>query len=671
MAWQIIMRSDRSIKHSWIRNFILLFCFLLVASPLFAQQTIDEQRKLYLQAKKAHAAGQLTKFKKISAALVEYPLYPYLIHDYIKPRLSSIDEEQIKNFLANYDDLPVANDLRKRWLKLLARRGRWQIYLDNYTTQKDTVLRCHQLLARIKTGNTSYLLEDTRSLWLAGQSQPEECDPAFKLLYESEYMTSDLVWERVRLAMQNKETQLAKYLSRLLDKADQQWVNRWISTYRNPTKGTNNPKYEDIPIAIEILTHGMKRLATNNVSTAIKRWDTLKSAYTFSKEQVNEIERTLAIRAVIRKHPDSKDLLEALDHDNTDEDIFHWRLRDALENMDWVSLVKWTEGAPTEGNIKFRWLYWRARALENTGKYLEAENIYKLLATERDYYGFLAADRITANYNMGHSSLPEDLETWHAVSDIAGVKRARELFFTGNTYQARREWNYVLNDMTLYELQVAAMIASNWGWHDRTILTLGRAKSYDDLILRFPIIFEDQMQKYTSMRNLDLGWVYALTRAESAFMKDARSPSGALGLMQVMPATGRETAKKINFRTFKNSYLLEPDKNITIGTAYLKQMLDRFNNLVIATAAYNAGPNAVANWLPKDECLEPDIWVEKIPYTETRKYVARIMFYATVYDWRLTNEVTRINQRMSLITPKQKKRVADISCPVSTNISGL
>jgi soluble lytic murein transglycosylase len=165
--------------------------------------------------------------------------------------------------------------------------------------------------------------------------------------------------------------------------------------------------------------------------------------------------------------------------------------------------------------------------------------------------------------------------------------------------------------------------------------------------------------------------VYALTRAESAFMADARSPAGALGLMQVMPATGKETANSINFRTYSNDYLLEPEKNITIGTAYLKQVFDRFNNVVLATAAYNAGPNAVAKWLPEDECIEPDIWVERIPYTETRKYVARIIFYAAVYDWRLNNEMTRINRRMSIISPRKVRLVADLSCPVSDQVSGL
>jgi soluble lytic murein transglycosylase len=648
-------------------------CLLLCISiqVTCAQQNIEEQRKLYLQAKKSLSAGQLTTYKKITSTLTDYPLYPYLIYDYIQPRLSSIDDKDIINFLDQYEDLPVTNDLRKRWLKVLARRGRWQTYLDNYTNQSDTVLKCQQLQARINTNNTSYLMEDIRSIWLAGESLPEECDPAFALLYKSELMNSELVWERIRLAMQNAKLPLAKYLSNRLEPADQKLVDKWLDVYRNPSNGTKNPKLEDTPLARDILTQGMNRLAAANINTAITRWEALKPDYSFSDDQIQKINRSLAIRAVIKKHKKSKELLNTIDNDNVDEDIFHWRLRHALENNDWQTLIKWTEGIPPEESIKLRWQYWRARALEITGDQPAANKLYEQLVNERDYYGFMAADRIKSAYNLGHKSLPEDLESWNAVSNMPGVKRAHELYIMGNRYHARREWNFIVNRLTTYELQIAATIASNWGWHDRTILTLGKAQSYDDLILRFPVIFEDTMKKYSEMRNLDLGWIYALTRAESAFMTDARSPSGALGLMQIMPATGKEIAKAINFKTYDKSYLLEPVKNITLGTAYLKQVFDRYNSVILATASYNAGPNAVSRWLPDDECMDADIWIERIPYVETRKYVARILFYATLYDWRIKNEVTRISKRMSIVSPKKTNRVASLSCSASANISGL
>ncbi|MEX2353768.1 MAG: transglycosylase SLT domain-containing protein, partial [Gammaproteobacteria bacterium] len=374
--------------------------------------------------------------------------------------------------------------------------------------------------------------------------------------------------------------------------------------------------------------------------------------------------------AVLRNHPRSREILDNFDNQEVDESLFHWRLRNALETQDWSTLVKWTEGEPKDEAIRLRWHYWRARALEKTGNTGAAMEIYRGIAAERDYYGFLAADRLSVPYTLAHQVLADDPETLASVSRLGGIKRAHELYLIGHRYPARREWNYLLNQLNPHEMQVAAAMAAEWGWHDRAILTLGRAQAYDDLVLRFPVVYEQELARYTALHKLDLAWVYALTRAESAFMTDARSPAGALGLMQVMPATGRETARSIGLQGFSNSHLYEADKNITIGTAYLKKVYDRFENRILATAAYNAGPNAVARWLNRDSCAEPDIWVEKIPFSETRKYVARIMFYSTVYDWRLNNEIIRVSERMEPVISTPQNIAANLTCSVS-NISRL
>ncbi len=665
------MRPEQGKYHAVISSLLLAVSVLLYCQPGWTDTTesLEQQRKLYLNAKKSLRDGKLSEYRKTTAALKDYPLYPYLIYDYLRPRLTSSKDGDIKSFLQQYPDSLLADDLRQAWLKLLAQRHRWQDFLQIYIAQKDVSLQCYQLQARINTSQDSdSLLEDTRLLWLAGKSQPDACTPAFDQLVKSPLMTSDLIWDRIRLSMQEGETGLASYLGKKLDRQDQQWVTRWVATYQNPAKTTSKPGYPDIAIAREILTHGVKRLASTDIKTAISRWEALKPVYSFEKQQITDVERTLGIRAVIKKHPQARQYLAAIDNADVNEELFHWRLRNALDDLDWSLLAKWTEGTPTEENVRLRWLYWRARALEQTGKADEARQIYLKVAAERDYYGFLAADRISAPYNIDYQPLPDDPESWQAIRELAGVKRARELFLTGGGYPSRREWNYTLKDMSVYHKEIAAALAAEWGWHDRAILTLGQAQSYGNLVVRFPIAFEDKMTRYARLRELDLGWVFALTRAESAFMVDAKSPSGALGLMQVMPATGAETAKSIGLANFKPNLLLDPEKNITIGTAYLKRVHDRFGNKVLATAAYNAGPNAVARWLAQSDCTDSDVWVEKIPYTETRKYVSRIMFFATVYDWRLNNTITRVSERMEPIIPTRKKQLASLTCS-TTNLS--
>ncbi len=269
---------------------------------------------------------------------------------------------------------------------------------------------------------------------------------------------------------------------------------------------------------------------------------------------------------------------------------------------------------------------------------------------------------------MNHYPLPENLKDKQVVAEMPGIRRAHEFYQMRKYYPARREWHHALNSMTRVQMQMAATIAKEWGWYDRAIFALGKAKIYDDLVLRFPLLHKDLLSRYAGKRSLDLGWVYGLVRAESAFVEDARSPVGALGLMQVMPATGSETARAIGLKNFRPDRLLEAEVNVPIGSAYLKQMLSRFNgNPLLATAAYNAGPHRIRQWLPKSGCMSPDVWVEKIPFRETRKYVKRVLSYASIYDWRLEAKPVALNARMLAVLPdKQTQAVASLGCSIPT-----
>ena len=626
--------------------------------------TIDEQRKMFVEADRSLRSGNLTRFKQLTAQLRDYPLYPYLLYNYLRARLWKLNGDEIEGFLRHYDNLPMANDLRRSWLKVLARRGHWKTFLENYTPQQDITLRCYQLLARIRTGNDAYLLEDTRTVWLYGHSQPEQCDPAFERLYNSKLMSDALVWQRIGLAMDEGETGLASYLGNRLPAEQRMWVTRWIGAHNNPAHATYHPKFEDTELARRILLHGLNRLARIDAGKAIARWSDIKDDYEFSADQISEMKYTLAVRATQQNHPMAKTLLDDIDDSRVDEDVFGWRLRAALDDYDWQRILDWTSGIPPQDELtRGQWIYWRGRALEETGKPDAAKAMYRKITDLRDYYGFMAADRLGISYSMNHHPLPEDMEAWQKISESPGMVRARELFSLGMIYSARREWQYALDNMTTYQMQIAAMIASNWGWYDRVIMTMGKAKAFDDLVLRFPTPYQKDLDSYAQKRGLDLSWVFALVRAESAFMEDARSPSGALGLMQVMPATGHETARNIGWRNLRTTDLLKADANIPIGTAYLKQMVDRFNgNITLATAAYNAGPGSVSSWLPRTGCMEPDVWLETIPFDETRGYVRRILYYASIYDWRLRRDIIPVSRRMAIVQPKNSKLLADLSC---------
>ena len=643
---------------------MLLFVIFMatLSTPAFAN-SIESQRKDYLAAKKALDTKQYKTFGKIANTLKDYPLYPYLRYEYLRKHLWKLKDGEIVTFLNRYHDLPVTAGLRKSWLKLLVKRGHWQTFLDNYTPQSDIKMQCYQLQARIKTNNDTFLLEDIRTTWLAGKSLPPQCDPAFALLYKSDLMTSELVWERIQLSMQNNQLSLVNYLSSRLDPEHKALAKQWVQIHQNPYKYTHKPKLEDTAIAREILTHGILRLARKDVAKAVKRLDALKGQFSFTPDEVAEIERTLAIRAAGKKSKLALQLLDQIDNRHVNDKIFHYRLRTALANYDWPILKKWTTGQVPDIDLEMRWRYWHARALEETGEPDKAKEIYTVLAKERNYYGFLSADRINVAYDMNHHPLPENLEEFNRIESLPAIKRAYEFFKLNMKYPGRREWHHALNSMTSYQMQMAAAVVTQWGWHNRAIFTMGRAKAYDNLELRFPILFDELLNKYAKKRNIDPSWMYGLVRAESAFIEDVSSPAGALGLMQVMPKTGKETARRIGLKGFKTSKLKQAETNIPIGSAYMKQMLERFNgNMILATAAYNAGPHRVSKWLPKKGCEEPDIWVEQIPFNETRKYVRRVLTYANIYDWRLQTGIKPLKERMALVTSNKNNLAANLSC---------
>jgi len=643
-----------------------LLCTVVAGLALHGQvmaATLEDQRSEYRQAKKALASGKITEFLALAGNLRGYPLYPYLRYNYLKPRLHKVNAEEIREFLREFGDFPLAEHLRTEWLKHLARTTQWQAFSDNYAPQEDVVLQCYHLLARLNTHNTAYLLEDTRSLWLAGKSQPPQCDPAFDLLYKSGLMTNELLWQRIRLAMENGNTGLANHLGRRLDDYYRPWLARWVAIHGNPDKGTLDPGFDDTPIAREILIHGLKRLARQNLNRAVERWDKLRAQYDFTPQELSETNRYLAVRAAKARHPRLVELLDSVENFYVDDEVFHWRLRTALENYSWRKLLDWTSGVASIDDIRLRWIYWHGRARELIGDREGAEQVFATISGERDYYGFLAADRIGVDYNLNHRPLPENPAEKSRIAGLPGIERAKELRALGEHGQARREWQHALRSMTRYQMEIAAAIATEWGWYDRAIMTLGTAHAYDDLKLRFPIPYQDIIDQYVEKRRLDPGWVYALVRSESAFMEDARSPAGALGLMQVMPQTGRITARSLGMKKFHPDDLLKADKNVPIGSAYLRQMYDLFNgNPVLATAAYNAGPHRVKSWLPKSGCMEPDIWVEKIPFAETWKYVRRVLFYASIYDWRLERDIVPVHRRMATIESPRKTLVAGLSC---------
>jgi soluble lytic murein transglycosylase len=279
--------------------------------------------------------------------------------------------------------------------------------------------------------------------------------------------------------------------------------------------------------------------------------------------------------------------------------------------------------------------------------YDDADAIYTELARDRSYYGFLAADRIEGDYRLNHRSLEYSDHELRLLAAQPGAMRARELHSLGRAINARREWRMFTHGMSDQELARAAKLADGWGWHGRAIMTVARTPHLDDLEMRFPLAYRDRVLKQARAKDLDPAWMYAIVRQESAFIADARSPAGALGLMQIMPGTGRKIGRSLE-RPLKNrEQLLDADISLEFGSTYLRNLLDQWNgHPVLAAAAYNAGPHRVERWQPAQRSVSADLWIENIPYRETREYVRRVIAYTAIYERRLGRKSVRLSERL-------------------------
>lgn len=611
-------------------------------------QVQDEQRQQFQKAIKAWDQGRADEFDRLAEKLKTYPLYPYLQYRKIKRRSTAYQD--VHDFILAYPDFPDNVHLLERWLPYLAKQDRWEEFLEIYDPGvKSERLRCLALEAHAGVRRPeAVLVEKTLPLFLSGKSRHPACDTAFKRLYDSAG-TDKFVLERIGLALEAGRMGLARHLIKQLDdRQSRAKAEHLVQTHQKPLRVLRSLDREDAPAAGDVHAYAVRRLAALGLlDQAIAQWRKIRGHYTYLTEERERTARYLARRALRRKHPEVLELLE--EAGPLDQQLFEWRLQAALRSHDWRRLAAWTRAIPADDPDVNRpqWLYWQARAVEAQGRSPAAQALYRELAEKRDYYGFLAADRMGLPYNMIDAPVDATPELLHAVASEPAMQRSREWFLLGQQRQARREWRQAIRDMDREQLEASAQLTTSWGWHDRAIFALGRAKSYDDLSLRFPLLHEVELRQEAERHNLDLGWVFATVRAESAFMENARSPAGALGLMQLMPAVGRSKARALKLRNYSTAKLLEAGTNIRLGSAYLVDLYQDFNgNVALATGAYNAGPHRVRTWLKRRDCGEPDVWIELIPFQETRRHVKRVLFYAAVYTWRLERSHARISEHM-------------------------
>ena len=616
----------------------------LVLGTACAGETVDvndEQRERFLAAYERLENRQPVDVGLQQRALAGYPLAPYLTYRDLLNRISRADPAEVRAFLDQHDDLPVTGLLTGRWLNSLGRRADWETFLEFDDGRGGSQATCYRLRARRHVdGVDDAWLDEARELWTVGHSQPEACDPVFAELYERGALGAERRWRRIELIMGAGNPRLARAIRHRLGEEEQRWLSHWLRLSERPAAVLRDPGFDTtVGRGRTLALDGFQRLARADRDAALRLLARYEDEQRLATEDIHGVRREIALRAAYSREPRALALLESLPTGVVDEQVREWRARVSVGQQNWPAVVRAVEAMPAAEQGQSEWRYWLAHALREAGEMVRAEALLTELAGERHYYGFLAADTLGRPYTMNHEPAPLDRARKAELGSRPGIVRAREWLRLGYTTEARREWHAALADAGNDDWGQAAQLAMSWGWYDRVVHAANRAGLHNALELRFPLAYRDSVESDARAAGVDPALVFALIRKESAFNPEARSPVGALGLMQVMPGTGREVARRHGMGSPSPGQLLSPDTNLRLGNLFLAEMLERFEgNMILAGAAYNAGPNRTDGWKADNAGQPAAVWIENITYGETRDYVKSLLAFRAVFDWQLRGE---------------------------------
>lgn len=636
------------------------------------ESSLAQQRQLFRTVFESAERGNWDTFTDLADserdALRQYALWPDLRAAYLRATIRTAQPKEIREFLDRFGHLKPGRELRYRHALDLVRRGDldgyYEIYQSFYRHLNDARLDCLALQAELFADQGHRIADRGKRLWRIGKSQADECDPVFDYLKSANLLAEADYRDRYTLAIEAREFALARWLGKSIDQAHVEESGQWLDAQSDAEKFLrSHESLRDTPTVRSQLAYAAERLTYRDPSAALERWTEVSESFAFSAEQAGETARHIALWTARDNLDGAYSLLENLPDAQQDDEVLRWRARTSLRAENWLLLIADMAAMSAEERAAEEWRYWRAIALEKVGQINASLSTLEQLAKERSYYGFLAADRLQQAYAFDHSELVVDEASIDLIGDRPDLVRARELFLVGLDGRGRSEWDAILRSFSPQEKLHAAVLADRWGWHSRAIATVASVGQYDDLTLRYPLPFKSEFERHAITANISTTWAYGIARSESLFMRDVRSSAGAIGLMQLMPSTGRSIARELKLPYSGLQTLTDPVANIRLGTAYLAKMANRYDgNLVAATAAYNAGPHRVDRWLPAEGSIDTRIWIENIPYNETRSYVRRVMAAEVIFHWRLNGSQRRLQESLPVIMASQDaQRVASAS----------
>lgn len=645
----------------------------VVSAPAVIGQThttqIEQQRELFRTVHASVERGSWSEIDDLSAPdqqlLENYVLWPDLRATWLRANIETVPSTEIESFTKQYGALRPARELRYQAALNLVRNGDLagylRIYQQFYQGQDIAKLDCLALQAEIKAGRIQHVDIRAIDLWMVGDSQVSECDSVFEYLDDRNLLGIVEYQKRYARAVEKRNFTLAQWLAKKIDQQHVDAATQWRMAQANPSDFLKaSRRRSGNRVLREQLVYATEQLTYRDPKIARKLWGRVVKKHKFSEAQKLLTAQHIALWTARDNLRGAYNLLTRLAPAAQSDEVLRWRARTSLRGGHWINLLADIAMMTDAEQKTEEWQYWQAVALNRLGQLLAAKAKFEALSLERSYYGFLAADELDQDYALDDSSLLVDEIRLKALEARPEIIRARELFYVGQDGRGRSEWDAVVRYLSNDDKIQAAILAHRWGWHSRAITVAASLGEYDDLSIRYPLPYQTTFEEYSTRANIASTWAYGIARSESLFMRDARSSAGAIGLMQLMPATGRDVAKEIKLPYSGLATLVDPKSNIHLGTTYLGQMAERYGgNRVLATAAYNAGPHRVDRWLPKDSSIDARIWIENIPFNETRQYVKRVLTAQTIFHWRMTGKIRRLSDELMLVrSSREMQRIA-------------
>jgi peptidoglycan lytic transglycosylase len=635
-----------------VRN--CLFTVLLILS--FAhnaacepEPSIETLRQHFLDAENALQKGRIKIFQQIKPQCRQYPLYPYLEYADLSRRIKQISLAEYQQFAEQYADTPLVEPLQTQFLQNAAQQGKWKNFLAAYTPTNNPTLQCQYLQAQLHLNqHQDLILSKIGTLWLNGQTSPAACDAIFTRFEQSPHRTPALIWEKIKLSIESNHFQTAKRLTRYLKSNEHHLVDLWIWVQKNPHIVSKQAYFQNThPAILEIIVSGIISMAKTDPEKAIQVWKKIAAKQAFKDRHWGTVVREIALSFAKKRHPSADRWLNHIPESHIDATVREAQIRSALSKEDWPLVLHQVYRLPEQLKLSEQWQYWQARALEKVGKIKESQEIFSELADTRSYYGLLSKQKLNAHVQVYHKERKLSQRFIQEFAHSQAILRVQELHALGRKQKAKTEWLHLTRNISDEEKHGAAVLALRWNMPNLAILALSQAKDNHDLSLRFPIAHKTAVFSSAKKEGLDPAWIFAVTRQESAFMTNAISSAGALGLMQLMPDTAKMVAKQQKIKLESPNHLFHPETNIRLGSSYLRMMLETHKNPVLAIAAYNAGPNRIKQWLPRTP-LPADSWIEVIPFNQTREYVKNVLTYIVIYQ-QLLGQKPKLAHHMPMV----------------------